>query len=108
MWSSSPTIFPFTVRFEIVPNDSMSTTSSSVSPVILPSTMGASPNGSFWVPVILPSTTFSSQTTSNSPNGVSRFATQVPEMSGTCAAPSPSARTMVTQAIVNFTIEPPR
>ena len=77
----SPTILPVTVRLVSVPNDSISTVNSNVSPVTLPSTIGASPNGSFCVPVILPFTTFSSQTISISPIGDSRLAIQVPLMS---------------------------
>src|SRR5262245_50279334 len=43
--------------------------------------MGASPPGVFCVPVILPLRTFNSQASSVVPFGVSRLATQVPEMS---------------------------
>jgi len=58
MCNSSPTIFPFTVRLVMLPKNSISITNSNVSPVTLPSTIGASPNPIDCDPVILPLSTF--------------------------------------------------
>ena len=91
MRSVSPSIVPFTTCREIDPNISVSTTSSNALPEICPSTIGASPNGNAWVPVILPSVTFNTQTNSIFPIGESAVATHVPEMSGDWARPTANA-----------------